>query len=56
MSNNLNYLKAFWAVLITLNTIFLMNSLILENYPNAVLNFAVGVYCWFMYYKVLEKE
>ena len=56
MSNKINFIKVFWSVLIVLNTILLMNSLIIENYPNAFLNFIVGVYCWHRYYKILELE
>ena len=56
MSNRAELIKIFWSALIVLNTIFLMNSLITENYPNAFLNFIVGVYCWHRYYKILELE
>lgn len=56
MSNRAELIKIFWSALIVLNTILLMNSLITENYPNAFLNFIVGVYCWHRYYKILELE
>ena len=56
MSNRAELIKIFWSALIVLNTILLMNSLITENYPNAFLNFIVGVYCWHKFYKILELE
>jgi hypothetical protein len=44
--------QPFWAVLITLNTIFLLNNIVIDEYEYAAVNFFTALLCWHGYFRV----
>ena len=47
---------ALWAVLIALNTIFIMNNIVTENHGFAAMNFIAGVASWLCYFRAVESK
>jgi hypothetical protein len=48
--------QAFWAVLIALNTVFILNNFVIEQYGYAALNFAAALCCWHGYFRANPGE
>ncbi len=46
-----NFGQAFWAVLIVLNTIFILNNIVIEQYGYAAINFVAALCCWAGYFR-----
>jgi hypothetical protein len=48
--------QPFWAVLITLNTIFLLNNMIIDEYGYAAVNFFTALLCWHGYFRAKDDN
>ena len=43
--------QAFWAVLIALNTVFIMNNIVTDQLGYAAVNFIAALCCWHGYFR-----
>ena len=43
--------QAFWAVLIALNTVFIMNNIVIDQLGYAAINFIAALFCWHGYFR-----
>tara|TARA_B100001173_G_C15588919_1_gene379628 strand:+ start:179 stop:358 length:180 start_codon:yes stop_codon:yes gene_type:complete len=43
--------QAFWAVLIALNTVFIINNIVIDQLGYAAINFVAALCCWAGYFR-----
>jgi hypothetical protein len=48
--------QAFWAVLIVLNTVFILNNVVIEQYGFAAINFVAALCCWAGYFRSSSQQ
>ena len=48
--------QSFWAVLIALNTVFIVNNIVIDQLGHAAINFVAALFCWHGYFRSSSSD